>query len=136
MNHSVDSVCTISERTSVVVMSVDACISSLWWVEVECPESTIDVSKVWSDGVDFVNDVFNANASVVSETSLNQFVVGDCDALLVDLEVSTLVDQFTDGLQVWSSVCDVWLDQFEHGQGCLGELEEDSVVDLTKTQQL
>lgn len=136
MNQSVDSVCTISERTSVVVVSVDTLVSSLWWVQMESPESTVDVGKVWSDGEDFVDDIFNADTSVMSETSLNQLVVSDGNTLLVDLEGSTLVDEFADGLEVWCSVGDVWFDQLEHGQSSLGELEEDSVVDLTKTQQL
>src|SRR5438132_5232250 len=58
------------------------------------------------------------------------------NALLVDLAVSTLVDKLADGLQVRSTVGNVGLNQLEHLSGSVGETEEDTVVDLEKTEQL
>jgi len=58
------------------------------------------------------------------------------NALLVDLAISTLVDKLADGLQVRSTVGNVGLNQLEHLSGSVGETEEDTVVDLEKTEQL
>jgi hypothetical protein len=58
------------------------------------------------------------------------------DTLAVDLSVTTLVDQLADGLKVGLSVSNPGLDNAEHLDGSLGKLDEDSVVDLKKTEQL
>jgi hypothetical protein len=47
-----------------------------------------------------VNEVLNAKDVVFAKGVLDDAVVGEGDALLVDLAVSALVDKFTDGLQV------------------------------------
>jgi len=67
---------------------------------------------------------------------LNDSIVRERDTLLVDLSVSTLVDEFTDGLQVGGTVSDVGLDQLKHLSSGVGETKEDTVVDLEKTEQL
>jgi len=58
------------------------------------------------------------------------------NALLADLSVSTLVDEFTDGLQVGGTIGNVGLNQLKHLSGSVGKTEEDTVVDLEKTEQL
>jgi hypothetical protein len=47
-----------------------------------------------------VDQVLNAENVVLAEVLLDDLVVGEGDALLADLAVSALVDQFTDGLEV------------------------------------
>lgn len=47
-----------------------------------------------------MNEIFNAEDVVFAESVLNDAVVGERDTLLVDLAISALVDQLTDGLQV------------------------------------
>jgi hypothetical protein len=46
------------------------------------------------------------------------------------------VDEFTDGLLVEVTVCNERLDNLQHLQGSLGELDEDTVVDLEQTEEL
>ena len=58
------------------------------------------------------------------------------DALLVNLSVSTLVDKFTDGLEVWSTIGNPWLNDPQHLSGSLGNADEDTIVDLDETKQL
>lgn len=41
-----------------------------------------------------------------------------------------------DGFFGWVSISDVWLDESEHSNGGLGGLDKDSVVELSKSQQL
>lgn len=55
--------------------------------------------------------------------------------MTVDLSESTLVDEFTDGLEVGFTVGNVRGDQVEHGRGSLGQTNENTVVDLEETEK-
>jgi len=98
--------------------------------------------EVRSYSEDFVNEILHADDAVLTEVLLDDGVVGECDALgeagasSLDLAVSTLVDELADGLQVGVTVSDEWLDDLQHLQGSLGELDEDTVVDLQETEEL
>jgi hypothetical protein len=54
----------------------------------------------------------------------------------IHLSVSTLVDQFTNRLEVGVTVSDEWLNNSQHLDSGLGKLDEDAVVDLEKTKKL
>ena len=56
--------------------------------------------EVGAHSVDLVDEIFHADDTVLAEVLLDDGVVGEGDALLVDLAVSALVDQLTDGLEV------------------------------------
>ena len=83
-----------------------------------------------------MNDILNAGDAELAEVGLDELVVGDRQTLLVDLEVTTLVDKLTDSLQVRVSVGDEGLDDLQHFAGGLGEPDEDAVVDLKETEEL
>ena len=100
-----------------------------------------------------MHEVLNAEDVVLAEVLLDDLVVGEGDALLVDLAVSALVDQLADGLEVGlavynisaaslhdlgcdAPVCDVWLNKTEHVLGGLGHLHENTVVDLEEAEEL
>lgn len=109
---------------------------------------------------DLVDDVLNGEDTVFAEVLFNDLVGGKSNSLLVDLSVSTLVDEFSDGLQVGLTidgergrfsartkagksersenepVSDVGLNSEEHLRSSLGDLDEDTVVDLEKTEEL
>ena len=98
--------------------------------------------EVRATSENFVNEVFHADDAVLTKVLLDDGVVGEGNALGeagasgLDLAVSTLVDELADGLQVGVTVGNEWLDDLEHLQGSLGELDEDTVVDLEKTEEL
>jgi hypothetical protein len=46
------------------------------------------------------------------------------------------VDEFADGLLVGVTISNEWLDDLQHLQSSLGELDEDAVVDLQQTEEL
>ena len=104
--------------------------------ELEGPEEVGDGLEVGADGVELVDDVLNAGDTELAEVGLDELVVGDRQALLVDLSVTALVDKLADGLQVGVSVSDERLDDLQHLAGGLGEADEDTVVDLEKTEEL
>jgi hypothetical protein len=104
--------------------------------ELERPQEVGSLLKVGADGEDLVDQVLNADDTVLAEATLNDGVVGESNALLVDLSISTLVDELTDGLQVGVSVGDPWLDNLEHLQGGLGHADKNTIVDLEETEEL
>ena len=92
--------------------------------------------EVGADSVDLVDEILHADDAVLAEVLLDDGVVGQGDALLVDLAVAALVDELLDGLQVGVAVGDPGLDDLEHLSGGLGDLDEDAVVDLEETEEL
>lgn len=104
--------------------------------ELEGPEEVGGLLEVGADGVDLVDQVLHADNAVLGKVLLDDGVVGEGNALLVDLGVSALVDKLTDGLQVGVTIGNEWLDDLEHLRGGLGQADEDTVVDLEKTEEL
>lgn len=71
-----------------------------WVGELERPEEGVDLLEVGSDSVDLVDDVLNANDTILAKVLLNHAVVSDGDALLVDLGKASLIDELPHGLEV------------------------------------
>jgi hypothetical protein len=72
----------------------------------------------------------------LAELLLDDGVVGDGDALAVDLGVAALVDELADRLEVDLAVGDVGLDELEHLGRRLGHADKDAVVDLQQAEEL
>ena len=83
-----------------------------------------------------MNNVFSADDAVAAELLLDDGVVGDGDALFVNVRKATLVHQLADGLDIRGSISNVGVDRAEHVKGSLVEAKEDAVVDLVQTQKL
>lgn len=110
--------------------------TSSWVAELKGPQEVGGLLEVGADSEDLVDQILHAHDAVLAEAALDEGVVSEGNALLVDLSVSTLVDELTDGLQVGVSISDPWLDDLQHLQGGLGHADEDTVVDLEKTEEL
>eukprot|EP00053_Salpingoeca_punica_P000884 m.30830 g.30830 ORF g.30830 m.30830 type:complete len:301 (+) comp10629_c0_seq1:140-1042(+) len=104
--------------------------------ELERPEEVGGGLEVGADGEDLVDEVLNADDAVLAEHLLNLGVLADGDALAVDLGIAALVDELLDGLQVGEAVRNVGLDDAQHVDRGLVELDEDAVVDLQETEEL
>lgn len=63
--------------------------------------SRANLLEVGAGSSNFVNEIFYAEDFIFAKCLLNDGVVCKGDALLVDLSVTALVDEFTDGLDVW-----------------------------------
>ena len=100
-----------------------------------------------------MHEILDGKDVVLAERLLNDRVVGEGDALLVDLAVPALVDKLPDRLQVGLAACkyedkskmseiddapvsNIRLNQTEHLLGRLRDLNENTVVDLEKTEEL
>lgn len=104
--------------------------------ELEGPEEVGGLLEVGADGEDLVDEILHADDAVLAEVLLNDGVIGESNALLVDLAVSALVDKLTDALQVGVTVGNPRLDDLDHLGGGLGDADEDTVVDLEQTEEL
>ena len=104
--------------------------------QLEGPQEVGGLLEVGADGVDLVDEILNADDAVFAEVLLDERVVGESNALLVDLSVSTLVDELTNSLEVGVTVGDPWLDDLQHLKGGLGQANEDTIVDLKETEEL
>jgi len=110
--------------------------SSTGGCELERPQEVVGLLEVRSNSGKLVDEVSTALDSDGSNTLLNDRVVSDRDALLVELGESTLEDKLFDSGTGGVSVGDVRLNKTEHANGRLVQLNEGSVVDLTKTEEL
>ena len=83
-----------------------------------------------------MNKIFHANDAEFTKVVFDQLIVGKGDALLVDLAVAALVDEFSDRLQVGIPIGDVGIDNRKHLLGSFGETDEDTVVELEQSKEL
>lgn len=104
--------------------------------QLEGPQEVASLLEVRSDGVNLVDEVLHAHDTVLAQVGLDQGIVGERDALLVDLTVTALVDELTHGLEIGIAIGDVRLHGPKHLQSGLGHPHEDTVVDLDQTKQL
>lgn len=107
-----------------------------WVAQLERPQKVARLLEVRADGDNLMDQILHAHDPVFSQVVLDDLVVREGDALLVDLAVAALVDEGADGLEVRVAVGDVGLDDFEHFGGGFGEADEDAVVDLEEPQEL
>jgi len=105
----VDLVFSVTEVTTFNEVVGDTSVTSSWAGEFESPEEVVGSLEVWSNGEDFVDQIFGGLDANVSNVFVNDSVIREGNSLAVDLAVSALVDQFTDGLQVWITPGDEWL---------------------------
>jgi hypothetical protein len=133
----VDMLLTVTKRTTLDEMLELALLETTVGVaELERPEEVGSLLEVLADSVDLVDQILHTDDTVLTEVLLNDGVIGQRNALLVDLAVSTLVDQLADRLEVGVTVGDEGLDNLQHLNGSLGELDEDTIVDLEETEKL
>lgn len=104
--------------------------------ELEGPQEVGGLLEVGADGVNLVDKILNADNTVLAKVLLDDLVVGERETLAVDLAVTALVDELTDGLEVGVTVGNVGVDDGEHLGSSLVQADKDTVVDLEKTQQL
>mmetsp|Transcript_60618 Transcript_60618/g.69214 ORF Transcript_60618/g.69214 Transcript_60618/m.69214 type:complete len:220 (-) Transcript_60618:34-693(-) len=111
-------------------------VSSSGSAQFEWPQEVVSFLEVRSTGENFVDQIFNADDTVLAQNFFDDTVVGEGESLSVELTVTSLVDQISDGLEGRITVSDIGLDLTQHVYGSTVDLNENSVVDLSKSQQL
>ena len=100
MHEGVDELLAVAVVTSLHEVGELVLPSSSGGVQLEGPQPVGDHLEVVADGEDLMHNVLDTDDSLVAKSLLNQGVVSDGDALLLDLSESTLVHELLDGLQV------------------------------------
>ena len=136
-DQSVDVLLTVTQVTTLdEVLELPLVEAAIGAAELEGPEEVGSLLEVGADGVDLVDEILDTDNAVLAQALLNDGVVGQRDALLVDLAIATLVDELLDTLQVGVTVGDPRLDDLDHLRGGLGDTDKDTVVDLKETEEL
>lgn len=110
--------------------------STSWVGQLEWPEEVGGLLEVGADGKDLMDQVLHADDSVLAKVLLDNRVVCESNALLVDLSVPTLVNELADGLQVRVSVGNPRLNDLQHFEGSLCHANKDTIVNLKETEEL
>lgn len=135
-NEIVDELLTVASISSLSEVSELLNKTASGASELEGPQEAGGLAEVRSRGEDLVDDVLNADKTVLTERSLNDGVISDGNALLVNDGISALVDELADSLESGVAPSDVGLDNAEHLEDGLSQTNEDTVVQLTKAQKL
>jgi hypothetical protein len=110
--------------------------SSLGVGELERPQEVVCFLEVRSDSGNFVDEVGCAVDVELAKTLFHNTVLSNGDTLLADLSETTLVNELLDSSASGVSVGDIRLDQSQHADGGLVELDKGSIVKLSQTEQL
>ena len=136
-DESVDLVLAVTQVTTFdEVLEFSGAEATVGVAELEGPQEVGGLLKVGTDSDDLVNKILHADDTVFAEALLDDGVVGEGNALLVDLAVAALVDELLDALEVGVTVGNPGLDDLDHLSGGLGDTDENTIVDLEKTEEL
>jgi len=80
-----------------------------WARKLDWEQVVVDSLEVLTDGVDFVDQVFDALDAVSAHRLFDDSVVGDLDSLSVDFDGASFVDHVLDGGLGWVSPGDEWI---------------------------
>lgn len=137
LDESVDVLLSVAKVTALdVVVEFTGTETAVGVGQLEWPQEVAGLLEVGSNSEDLVDQVLHAHDAILAQVILDELVVRESNALLVDLSISTLVDKLADSLEVGVAIRDVWVDNCEHFLGGLGQLDENTVVDLQKTEEL
>ena len=81
-----------------------------------------------------MHQIFHADDAEFAKVLFDDLVIGERDPLLVNLSISTLVDEVADGLHGGVTIGNVGLNDFKHFGGSFGDFDKDTVVDLEETE--
>lgn len=82
--------------------------------ELEWPEKIAGLLEVRADGEDLMDQILDTEDTVFAEVIFNYLVVGEWDALLLDLAIAALVDEVTDSFDRGVAVCNIRFDDLDH----------------------
>ena len=104
--------------------------------QLERKQKVVDLLKVGANRVDLVDQILHAHNSILAQLLLDDLVVRDGDTLLIDLSVATLIDEFSDALQVRIAVRNVRVRNRQHLLCRFGQAHKCAAVELQETQEL
>lgn len=104
--------------------------------QLEGPEKIGSLLEIGADGVDLMDEILDADKAILAQVILDKLVIGQGDALLVDLAIAALVDKVAHRFDRREPIRNVRLHYFEHLRRRFRQPHEDAIVDLQQTEQL
>lgn len=104
--------------------------------ELERPKEVVGLLEVRANSVDLVKKILNGDNTVLTETGLDLLVVDKRNTLLVNLTVTTLVKKLANSRLAGVTISDVRLNQTKKLLSGLGNSDENTVVNLQKSEKL
>ena len=92
MDKLIDLSLSVSPSTTIVIWVSLLSESFFRGVKFEGPQEVVGFLEVRSNGVDFINEIFNVSNAVLAKLSLNDAVISKGDSAFVNLAISSLVD--------------------------------------------
>jgi len=135
LEETVDQVLTVAEVSPLGEVVGLLAPAAAGVVQLEVPDEVVGHFEVGADGVDFVDQVFDADDPEFAQSLLDDFI-GQSTTTALQLAVTALVDQLADGLEVGVSPGDVGVCDTQHAEGGLVQLDERRVVDLAEAEEL
>jgi len=83
-----------------------------------------------------VDQILDTGNALLTEDTSDDRVVIESNSLSVDLTEASLVDEFADGVASGVTIGNIRLDHADHVDGGAVELDEDTVVELSKSEEL
>lgn len=110
LNQLVDELFTVTESTTLdKVLELSWNTPTTRWVrQLEWPQEVVSLLEVWTDGDDFVDQVIDGQDTELTQVGFDDSVVRQSNSLLVDLTVTSLVDQLSNSGVRWVTVSNVW----------------------------
>lgn len=102
--------------------------------QLERPQKVARLLEIGPHGHNLMHQILHADDAEVAKVLLDDLVIGEWDPLLIDLPISTLVDEVADGLHGGVTIGDVRFDDFEHFGCRFGDFDKDTVVNLEETE--
>jgi hypothetical protein len=104
--------------------------------QLEGPQKVVGLLEIGSHCEYFMNQILHTLDTIFTQGIGNERIVCERDSGTINFPVATFVDEVADRFEVGFAVCDVGLDDLQHFLGCLGEFDEDPIVDLKETEEL
>ena len=104
--------------------------------ELEGPEEVVGLLEGVTNSPNLVDQILDAGNALLTEDTSDDRVVIESNSLSVDLTEASLVDEFADGVASGVTIGDIRLDHADHVDGGAVELDEDAVVELSKSEEL
>jgi hypothetical protein len=127
---------SVTEVTTFNEVVGDLPPATSWARKLDWEQVVVDSLEVLTDGVDFVDQVFDAGDAVSAHGLFDDSVVGDLDSLSVNLDGASFVDHVLDGGLGWVSPGDEWITDSQHLDGSFVQSNEASVTDLSESEEL
>ena len=104
--------------------------------QLKWPQKVTSLLEIRPHSNNLMDQVLHTDDSKFAQLLLDDLVIGEGNALLVDLSVAALVDEVADSFDTGIAVGDIGFDYFKHFGGGFGEFDEDAVVDLEEAEEL